>query len=793
MRRLTCILLVLVLLCALSASCFAAETEGLIHNYILIIDNSLSTTNAHSLGEATDPRGMRFDAARLVYENVLSSAKAGNRGKICVIVFCGPEHCAAYGPMEITEDAQALHQAIGQYLSDSYPHQRDGFTDIRTALMNARDILAGFEGDTSVFLLTDGINALTNSSDPFQQPVNIEANDQSVETAKQIYDLGADFYVVALTAKNTVSNTDAFMEFINRMALAGGGEPAADGGCSNVLKATQTDLNSKLLQILIKSESAGDAGIQTASHGDDGTSTFRVPYEGISDETINLTFMPEEKEKIKSITLVAPDNTSYTIFENGQVQDVEGISVSEDRSYLMLDIASPQSGQWQLTVDSDGQAEVNSVVRFNQNLRICTDYPQSAATGESVPVQVWVQQFDGEEYVDLADPDFYAMSTASMYLSAPGEEGGEWVTLEREGDRFVGEVSQEMPGLMMMGFQIANDFWSDEVTEKAIKVLPALVGTMSASGDTASAHITTGSGGDALQWQVDADPKSGVMTVSWGDGGDGGATAVLRDAASGEPVMQDIHPGDTIDMSQLEVGREYELVTAAEEAAGGASDANQPLGIKIVPDAEEIDGAAMDIAGAVVKLAPVGTSVASSASVSGQSDGPEGLTGRLKNSWIFIVAAVAAIAVVVTLIVVLPKKTGEKVTGRLKIVCEPLQLQMLLQFDGAGKIRVNSPLTKHPDIAKLKGGKIYNVLSHVQVSMSKADRFGMVSGSEVPHMPNESLITLTCPDPQTGDAQVAYAGRLDAFGSVLHVYDAGRVFDVYFTSNMDLHDLTEKH
>ena len=60
------------------------------HNYILIIDNSRSTTGRHSLGDATDPKGLRFDAAQLVYQNVVSSAATGSRGKLGVIVFGGP-------------------------------------------------------------------------------------------------------------------------------------------------------------------------------------------------------------------------------------------------------------------------------------------------------------------------------------------------------------------------------------------------------------------------------------------------------------------------------------------------------------------------------------------------------------------------------------------------------------------------------------------------------------------------------------------------------------------------------
>ena len=103
------------------------------HNYILIIDNSLSTSGRHSLGGATDPRGLRFDAAQLVYQNVVSAAELGSRGKLGVIVFCGPKNCVTYGPLDI--DDKALDDRIGRYLNAAANQKRrDVYTDIRTAL-----------------------------------------------------------------------------------------------------------------------------------------------------------------------------------------------------------------------------------------------------------------------------------------------------------------------------------------------------------------------------------------------------------------------------------------------------------------------------------------------------------------------------------------------------------------------------------------------------------------------------------------------------------------------------------
>ena len=231
------------------------------HNYILIIDNSLSTTGRHQLGGATDPKGLRFDAAQLVYQNVVSSADLGSRGELVVIVFCGPKNCVTYGPLDIGD--KALDEKIGKYLNaKANAAHRDNFTDIRTALEKAREMISGFDGDTSVILLTDGVNDLLNRPDPFSRRENIEANAQCVELVKQMHGEGVDFQFIALTAEESVANTDAFMVFINDLAEAGGGAVGADGECSNVLMATQTDLNSKLVQMLIKAESASES-IQT--------------------------------------------------------------------------------------------------------------------------------------------------------------------------------------------------------------------------------------------------------------------------------------------------------------------------------------------------------------------------------------------------------------------------------------------------------------------------------------------------------------------------------------------------
>ena len=75
------------------------------------------------------------------------------------------------------------------------------------------------------------------------------------------------------------------------VVAAGGGAQQEDGSYDNVLMATQSDLDSKLLQTLIRAESASQA-IQTIVRYTPVDAAFKVPYAGISDATVNVTFMP---------------------------------------------------------------------------------------------------------------------------------------------------------------------------------------------------------------------------------------------------------------------------------------------------------------------------------------------------------------------------------------------------------------------------------------------------------------------------------------------------------------------
>ena len=468
-------LLALSVLWSAGAEAPSEPPQGAVHNYIMLIDNSRSTTGSHSLGEATDPKGLRFDAARLVYQNVVSSAATGARGQLGVVVFCGTKNCVSYGPMAI--DDAAMDEVIGSKLNAaSNAARRDVYTDIRTALQTADDMMAGFEGPTSVILLTDGVNDLTNRSDPFNRPENIEANEQSVELARQMHEAGADFYVIALTDRESVADSDPFMVFINTLAQAGGGEAQADGSMSNVLMATQDDLNSKLVQMLIRAESAPEA-MQTIVGYTPIRQSFTVPYDGITDATVNITFMPEDKALLEKVELTGPDGEAVTLWDNSTSHEERGITVTEDRSYIMLDIPQPAAGEWTVAVTSreaDTRVLINAVVRLNHNLRLQVDAQPQIIADETARIEARFQRFDGETFEDLAGSDIYSQSEAALIVATPAGNRKK-VSMKLEGDRYSVNFRARTQGIWTARVQVQNPYvtqMSEEITFEVIAPTP---------------------------------------------------------------------------------------------------------------------------------------------------------------------------------------------------------------------------------------------------------------------------------------------------------------------------------
>ena len=474
------LLLALLLALAIGGGALAEEApaaEVAAHNYILLIDNSRSTTGRHSLGGATDPKGLRFDAAKLVYQNVVTSAATGAKGQLGVIVFCGTKNCVVYGPLDISDTA--LYTQIGSKLNEAAnAARRDDFTDIRTALQKAKEMQAGFDGATSVLLLTDGVNDLTNKANPFSRPENIAANEESIRLVGELRDAGADVHIVALTDTEDVDKSAPFMTFINRLAGAGGGEASPEtGDFSNVLMATQADLNSKLVQTLIRAESESDA-IQTIVEYTPVNEPFTVPYGGITEATVNITFMPEDKEHLERVALITPGGEEHTLWDAAGVHEADGITATEDRSYIMLNIPAPEVGDWTVVVTgkkqgrADARALINAVVRFNHSLRLNVEMDDVIVVDTSARINAWLQEYDGEGFIDLTDSEIYAQSQAQMTVTTPGGKK-KTIDMKREGDRYTVAFRAKTPGEWTAQIRVKNPWVAETVDDIHFRVIEA--------------------------------------------------------------------------------------------------------------------------------------------------------------------------------------------------------------------------------------------------------------------------------------------------------------------------------
>ena len=613
----------------ISVLCYAEEETSpspTSHNYILVIDNSKSTTGKHSLGEATDPEGLRFDAARLVYENVLNSGAMGIHGQIGVIVFCGPDHCASYGPFDIQSDPAVLEQRIGRFFNEeAHEDQRDNFTDIRTALSTARSMLDSFEkgGSTSVILLTDGVNDLNDLADPFSHPDNIRANEDSIQIARDIHEAGADFYVVALTTKKAVENTSAFLVFINQMAASGGGLLQEDGTYSNVLLATQTDLNSKLLQMLIKAESSSES-IQKILRYTPLRETFTVPYDGITDATVNITFMPEDKQFLEQITLIKPDGKRMLLWDQDGAHAADHIQLTEERSYIILAVPSPKAGEWTVEVTSretPAPAEsgsdpanssdapsaaahpvlINAVIRFNHNLRLKAELPPEAEADNPAEVRVWFQSFNGTDFEDVTDSDIYAQSSAELIVYAPdSDEPFTTIQMDADTNGYTAAITPNDEGIWRIQAKVQNPFVKEETEELSFEVTK--IPEVAPLGDiTLEATPLL----EAEDGSFYIDKNAEKITFNWTvDGETDYVRAVLLE--NGKAINKALRSGDSIAASRLKDGAEYRLKLTVMPKNGELAEAApvvksitfmtapkaQPVGeivVEITPQAETVN------------------------------------------------------------------------------------------------------------------------------------------------------------------------------------------------------------
>ena len=142
----------------------------------------------------------------------------------------------------------------------------------------------------------------------------------------------------------------------------------------------------------------------------------------------------------------------------------------------------------------------------------------------------------------------------------------------------------------------------------------------------------------------------------------------------------------------------------------------------------------------------------------------------------------------------LRQNKAEHVLGTLHVMCEELSFDKLLTFEGGRKgVKLNHPLTDHPELSKLKGKRAHALLSRIRVDMVVANNLGQVVSNdvdpeqarrilEVKHRPNERLIALKYKNPD-GKVEACYVGKYDIGESSIAIEDSGKRYAFVFSGN----------
>lgn len=441
-------------------------------NYILVLDNSGSNW---SRVDPTDIDGLRYSACtRLFNEMPLNNTRIG------LILFAGgnDRFCQRFGPVERNTDE--AEQLILQTLMDkSTDHTSDLYTDITYALKAAEEMAMSMpNGNTTIILITDGVNDLTNSGDPLNDPKNIQANSDTVAEVRRITEAGINFYVVGLTAggRDPVFSRE-FMGFIEEMGMAGGGivGEGAYGSLklSNVFEARADNIGDIVSQIL-----SADTNNEHIEEPDLLTPVDRTYHvkSGVEDVSITISFAPETKSGLSEIYLVSPEPNSveYLVWKNGISMPVNNssISVHEDQNYINIRILNPQPGSWGVKVSANKEnLRVNNTVVQNQNVELRMEVPSEPIhSGEQFEVRAYFREYVNGDYQDMTDPEFYANSTVQLLLQDP-EGVSTPVNMVADGVSMKADVILPKQGAWKLSIFATNDFLSREILDYEIEVL----------------------------------------------------------------------------------------------------------------------------------------------------------------------------------------------------------------------------------------------------------------------------------------------------------------------------------
>lgn len=440
-------------------------------NYILVVDNSGSTVQGLSYtgGVATDKEGLRFSACRL-FSDVLPTS----HNRMGVILFSGSKtlgseaECTVLGPVELSDPSSV--SAVKASLSDkNVITKRGDLTDIDFALNKAMSVAGSFpNGDTKIVLITDGLNDLTDTDDALTNPTNLEANERTLATIQNIVDSGVKFYVVGLTAGGDSPFRQQFMDFINAMGRAGGGEEE-DGALNNVFEAKASDLNQAILEISGAPSPSPEVVPVTID--------FDIPDIGVQEAGVTVSFASKDKNRLLGLSLAEPsDNTEEIPLWAKNKKDKPSVdssrfSVQEDINYINVRILKPTPGTWRLTVTGE-KTDIYITTKLDQNTQIRLQGPTGAHVGEPVNFRLYYQTFENGGYRDTDRQTLYDISTANLILTAP--DGTERQLPMTASDlHFDGSVAFDQEGEWRVGARAENRYHTRQIPDITFAVAEA--------------------------------------------------------------------------------------------------------------------------------------------------------------------------------------------------------------------------------------------------------------------------------------------------------------------------------
>jgi len=161
----------------------------------------------------------------------------------------------------------------------------------------------------------------------------------------------------------------------------------------------------------------------------------------------------------------------------------------------------------------------------------------------------------------------------------------------------------------------------------------------------------------------------------------------------------------------------------------------------------------------------------------------------LEKFWPFIAGGAALLAAgAVAAFLLLKDRNAKRVTGTLRVRCEALGLdKQLTFFDDRKGVKVGDPITRHPELTRLKDKRALALLGNVRLDNAMTDRDGRAPGEDAEaeglHRPNVRVVRLTCTDPVTKAQTVRCVGRYDVTPATLSIGDGAGSCEFTFSGS----------